>query len=142
MAALLLVSCLGGGGMAPGPPPSNFTDGGCRISCSTVCPGNSVCLPWPYVPSCEVECQSSADCQTGELCVVLTTDGLPRPTLPICVLASRLAVCGGSRPCTPLMPMCQDTQTLLQPLKAAANFCGYEVVACNNGCDAQAARCN
>lgn len=116
-------------------------DAGCYYSCSQPCRGIGVCVPWPYVPSCQAPCNSDDDCTSGQPCLLLTTDGLPPSSGGVCAGSGTLKICGADRPCPPLSPMCRDAQTLMKPLTTARNLCGYELVTCPNGCDSTLGKC-
>lgn len=137
LTSLTLLGCPGSNVPVSG---SNPVDqNGCPYSCAMPCRGEGLCIPWPFKPSCVPPCASSDDC-AGSSCVLLTTSGLPSMTTGVCVAG--LKICGPDRACTPLTPMCRDANTLMKPLTATKNICGYELINCANGCDSTNNKCN
>jgi hypothetical protein len=113
-------------------------DGSCQVYCGR-CPGSSLCLAAPFMATCLPGCDTAADCYAGQKCVIFTTTKYDAPA--ICWTPGSLQMCGDPIACPKLQPQCLDAHTLMQPLDYPTNYCGYELIACNNGCDATTARC-
>jgi hypothetical protein len=84
-----------------------------------------------YRPVCVRTCASQSECDAGQRCALISGEG----DGAVCVSASLPAACAGDGwSCTLADARC-DGATLLRPFTETANFtCGYERVACANGC--------
>ena len=122
-------------GCSNGPPQSGgvgYDDMGCKLTCDK-CPMQTLCVGAPYVPACLVQCQTTADCDSG-ICAII---GSSTAALRVCF--GSLMLC---EPTTCTNPQqCADPNTQLKPLPTAGGICGWAVVHCDNGCDSATGSC-
>ena len=134
LVAAVIVVAAGCGSQPPGST-GGYDQYGCKISCDK-CPPQTLCTGIPYVPACLVQCTSTADCDPGFICAVITVDYAPR----VCVAPSSLVLCDPAMTCAAANE-CHDANTQLKTLPAAYHACGWEVVHCDMGCDSATGSC-
>jgi len=135
VAAGLVAAVVGLGSCSNGPPQSNnsgYDQYGCKISCDK-CPAQTLCIGTPYVPTCLVQCNSTADCDAG-ICAIVLNPGGPR----VCV-STALDECHAVDCMNP--PQCLNDTTQLKPLPPTLRVCGWEPIHCDSGCDSATGSC-
>jgi hypothetical protein len=108
---------------------------GCKIGCDK-CPPQTLCVGVPYVPACLVQCLTTADCDPGFLCAVITVDFGPG----VCLGPASLMLCDPPMTCGAALE-CQNATTQLKPLPAGFHTCGWERIHCDSGCDSATGSC-
>lgn len=119
---------------APPPPGGGYDESGCKISCDK-CPPQALCVGWPYVPACLVQCTTTADCNVGETCAII----LNPDSGSVCITPASLTECHPVDCVDP--PQCLDAFTQLKPLPTRLNACGWEPIHCDSGCDSATGSC-
>lgn len=133
LALLVAAGCQSGHEVVPTGP--GYDQYGCQVGCAR-CPPLGACVSAPYDAVCRVACMSEADCASGLTCAVVVGDA---NEVPVCLAPRSLTVCH-DEPCT-IAPRCYDSATALVPLPAMFGICGWELVACDSGCDPMAGNC-
>lgn len=131
--ALGAAGCAVSDGVSPQGP--GFDEFGCQVGCAR-CPPEAACVSSPYEAVCRQACLDTAACPTGQTCAIV--DGAANGS-PVCLAPRSLTVCHDA-PCS-LAPRCKDAKTALVPLPAGFGICGWEMVACDSGCDPMVGNC-